>query len=350
MRCGSDGWLTGFGGEAAASLGDGSLLVHRGLEQSRSRRVPVDHVGIAPPVKVLVWPQCGEAVAVWSPVRREDVAESAERALRSAVVDDASSVVDEDDRVLDDESVEANRQRAVRRARTRFRRFCVANRLTRMWVLTFAGEGLHGPDGLERAKRCVRAFIRRMRRTLMRDRPFPYAYSFEPHPKGHGWHVNLFLAPVFVEKRHVQRVWGHGNVWFTDFERDSEDWLGRRIGGEVRAGGGGARSARNARRASRRAASYGSKYATKVWNDPSVFPPGVHRYEVAEGFAPRRQEVRVQDFSEAAAVVVSHPSFGELLWRMSSDDWVDHDGPACMVWMFDAPQRESRRRRRRCGQ
>lgn len=297
-----------------------------------------------------MWPQCGEAVAVWSPVRREDVEESAERAVRSARVDDGSIVVDERPRVLDDESVEANRERAARRARARFRRFCVANRLTRMWVLTFAGEGLHGPAGLEQAKSCVQAFIRRLRRTLLRDRRFPWAFSCEPHPQGHGWHVNLFLPPVFLGKRDVQRVWGHGNVWFTDFERDAEDWLGRRIGGEVRAGGGGARSARNARRGSRRAASYGAKYAAKLWSDPDVFPPGVHRYEVAEGFAPRVDEVRVQDFGAAAAVVVSHPSFGELLWRMSSDDWVDYDGPACSVWMFDAPQRESRRRRRRCGQ
>jgi hypothetical protein len=233
----------------------------------------------------------------------------------------------------DDEKSDRNSHRCATRSRGAMRRYMVHNRLTKMWVLTFRGAGLHGEDGWREVNREMHSFIRRLRRNFFRDRPFKYLFSAEPHPDGHGWHVNLMLQNVYIEKNQMQRCWGNGNVWYTDFTRDRQDWLGRSLG---RSAGGGRASARAG---ARRAASYAAKYIGKDLDESSGIPVGAHRYEVAQGFQPPSLRVRVRSFAAGLAYISRHPSFGRVEWHGKSDEWEGWDGPPCEVLFFDAPAR-----------
>lgn len=340
-----------------AAVGGASVRLGTELDHETGELVPVrdaERPGgrrgseLLPEIKVLLYPQAGEAVAVWMPAL--DVA--VERQEGSELVDEGDGGACTALLALDDEAEAearraANQLRSVRRSRARMRRFMVQNRLTKMWVLTFAGEGLHGDEGRQEAMRLVSLFMRRLRREFFRDRKFAYCFSPELHPGGHGWHINLFLKNVYIDKRQMQRVWAQGNVWYTDFTTDTEDWLGRRLGRVNGTGGGAALSARTARTGARRAASYAAKYGTKDWNNDQLFAPGVHRYEVSEGHQPKVEEFRVRTFDEAAALIAAHPSFGELVYAVSSSEWDDYEGPPVTVCMFDPPVAPRKRRARR---
>jgi len=211
----------------------------------------------------------------------------------------------------------------------------VHNRLCKMWVLTFAGEGLHGVEGRREAWRRVQAFVRRLRRTLFRDRPFPYAFSPELHPDGHGWHVNLFLQDLYIDKHQLQRLWGQGNVWYTDFSKDRYvKHTGRRIPA-VRAGSTGGGIAR----AAAKAAAYACKYAVKDWAVDEI-GEHAHRYEIAEGFQPTEQRFRVKTFADAWDLINAHPAVGERLdWLKLDCDMEGWNGPPMRLLRFARPVR-----------
>jgi DNA-binding XRE family transcriptional regulator len=90
--------------------------------------------------------------------------------------------------------------RANGRAASKSRRYFVRNALRYMWVLTLAS------GQYERAVLMaqVSEFARRLR-VALDGRAFPYWYSPELHPGGHGWHVNFFVAPRLVSMRRTQR-------------------------------------------------------------------------------------------------------------------------------------------------
>ncbi len=288
-------------------------------------RTQLDHEFISlDSVVVSLFPSCGEAALTFAPMAMG----------RPANVDENGELVPSLWSELDDEEKsERNSHRGATRSRGAMRRYMVHNRLTKMWVLTFAGDGQHGADGWRRTNEEMHSFIRRLRRNFFRDRPFPYLFSAEPHPDGHGWHVNLMLPNVFIDKHQMQRCWGNGNVWYTDFTRDREDWLGRSLG---RAAGGGRASGRAG---ARRAASYAAKYIGKDLDESSDIPAGAHRYEVAQGFQPVALRVRVRSFAAGLAYIGRHPSFGRVEWHGKSDEWEGWDGPPCEVLFFDAPAR-----------
>ena len=73
----------------------------------------------------------------------------------------------------------------------------------------------------------VSEFARRLRHELSAG--FPYWYSPELHPGGHGWHVNFFV-PHRIEHALVESVWGQGFVWVTDFERGRHGPKGEPLG------------------------------------------------------------------------------------------------------------------------
>jgi hypothetical protein len=280
-------------------------------------------------VVVKLFPSCGEAVAAFVPMkmRSKDLL-----ALPSKWSELAPEVRDE-----------VNARRGTTRSRVKMRRFMVHNRLVKMWVLTFAGEGLHGSAGYLQAQAETAAFMKRLRRDFFRGKPFPYLWSIEPHPQGHGWHVNVMLQNVFIKKSEFQRCWQssasriNGNVWYTDFTSDREDWLGRPIGGKI-----GKPASAGFRTAAKRAASYASKYIGKDLHDCSDIPAGAHRYEVAQGFQPEPVCVRFETFEAAARFIMSHPSVGSLEWFSRSCDWDDWDGPPVQLFRFDPPTRRSR--------
>ena len=143
--------------------------------------------------KFTLWPGCAEASAciVTSGSTRY---RAAERGREKS--DDESAVI---------------WQIANGRAATRSRRYFVTNRLRYMWVLTFANPPMERRDVMAE----VAAFARALRVFRGGD-SFPYWYSPELHPQGHGWHVNFFV-PFRIDHSAVSELWGHGFVWVTDF-------------------------------------------------------------------------------------------------------------------------------------
>jgi hypothetical protein len=98
------------------------------------------------------------------------------------------------------------RAEAGRRARTKVRRYVVANRLNRFVTLTYAGDGCFDPK-VVRAD--VGSFFKPLRPALGGG-PFPYAWAPEWHPGGHG-HVH-FAVGRYVPQRLIRDTWARGIV------------------------------------------------------------------------------------------------------------------------------------------
>jgi hypothetical protein len=188
---------------------------------------------------------------------------------------------------------------AARRAKRMVRRYCAANRLNRLGTLTYRGEGQHSPGAL---RSDVGAFFRRLRRTVG-DEPFPYLWVPEWHKSGHGLHVH-FAVGRFIGVRAIERAWGHGFVHI-------------KLLGDLPIGSGSLGEARQAAR-------YLSKYVGKAFG--STQTAGRHRYEVGEGFQPRRVRLDGATADEvlgwAETVMGKPPSY---LWR--SRDQEGWEGP-----------------------
>ena len=149
---------------------------------------------------------------------------------------------------------------AARRARGKVRRYCAANRLNRLGTLTYRGEGCHDPIGL---REDVAAFFRRLR-TGLGGRALPYLWTAEWHKTGHGLHVH-FAVGRYLRRSLIEQSWGHGFVHI-------------KLLGDLPVGSGALAEAR-------KAAGYLSKYVGKAFDEDSRIP-GLHRYEVAQGFEP----------------------------------------------------------------
>lgn len=201
---------------------------------------------------------------------------------------------------------ERSADEAARRARGQIRRYCASNRLNRLGTLTYGGEGCHDAHVL---RRDVGGFFRRMRRELGGD-GFPYLWVPEWHPGGHGLHVH-FAVGRYIPQRLIRDTWGRGHVHI-------------KLLGELPTGSGDLAEARLA-------AGYLAKYAGKAMEDDR--PPGLHRYEVAQGFAPFSvtcESETVEEVIETASIVMgSEPT---RVWHSSrSEGWLGP--PACwMAW------------------
>jgi hypothetical protein len=156
-----------------------------------------------------------------------------------------------------------------------------------MWVLTFAESQTNRGNVMW----LVSNFARRLR-ALRGGQGFPYWYSPELHPEGHGWHVNIFI-PFRVRHDVFAPLWGHGFVWVTDFATAQKGPKGEPMG-----------LCRSLREGLRRAAFYGCKYSQKDWS-PEHVGRGRHRYEIGQGFSPTGVSQWVDSPAEAQALVVS---------------------------------------------
>lgn len=206
-----------------------------------------------------------------------------------------------------------NEERATRRARTLSRRYMVSNRLYLMWVLTFAGEGLEATA--EGRRECMAHVARFAARLKKRFGVMPYWYSPEIHPNGHGWHVNFFVGKRLPHAE-VRELWGHGHVFVSDWTK--KRWIRRQNLPFIEA--------------VRKAAAYGCKYAQKDWN-AEVLDGGAHRYELAQGYKPKQEVLRVASLAEAVDLCIlrfrKRPSHA---W--SSNDAEDWDGPPVLCLTF----------------
>jgi hypothetical protein len=103
---------------------------------------------------------------------------------------------------------ERSQQEATRRAKSKLRRYCAANRLNRFATLTYAGAGCFDHQQL---RADVGEFFRRLRRELG-AKPLAYAWAPEWHPGGHGLHLH-FAVGRFVRVGLIKEVWGRGHVY-----------------------------------------------------------------------------------------------------------------------------------------
>lgn len=165
----------------------------------------------------------------------------------------------------------------------------------------------------------VSEFARRLRHELSAG--FPYWYSPELHPGGHGWHVNFFV-PHRIEHALVESVWGQGFVWVTDFERGRHGPKGEPLG-----------LCATPREGWRRAARYGCKYAQKDWSAEHVGRDN-HRYEVAQNYAPKSVGRWVRGKAEAEVIVaqVVTPEDQQHLRVWDSSEVADWVRPPVRTW------------------
>lgn len=224
----------------------------------------------------------------------------------------------------DDERAAENERRAVRRARGEMRRYMVSNGLRFMWVLTLGGDGLHEAEGRREVMRRCGLFARRLRDALGGE-PFPYLYSPELHPGGHGWHVNFFV-PMKISIELVRDLWsgvesgGDAPCGFVFVS----DWVAK-----VRR----ADPTMSVRSGVRAAARYAAKYASKDWS-ADVLAGRQHRYEVAEGFAPTKvcRWSSRREWIEQALLIVFGGEIPAEVWR--SEELKDWMGPPVFTWRF----------------
>ena len=195
---------------------------------------------------------------------------------------------------------------ASRRARTKVRRYCAANRLNRLGTLTYRGDGCHDQ---RQVRADIGAFFKRLRADVDGG-PFPYVWVPEWHPGGHGLHAH-FAVGRYIRRSHIIGTWPHGFVHI-------------KLVGDLPAGA-------TALREARRVAWYLAPYIAKSFAERRE--PGLHRYEVAQGFAPGVTEFRgLRDdvVEQAVRQMGSRPAHVS-----ASDEWRDYSGPPAMFFSWD---------------
>jgi hypothetical protein len=183
------------------------------------------------------------------------------------------------------------------------RRYCAANRLNRLGTLTYRGAGCHDPKEL---RAHVAGFFRCLRADLG-GQPLPYLWTAEWHKSDHGLHVH-FAVGRYVRRDLIERAWGRGFVHI-------------KLLGDLPVGS-------TTLDESRQAARYLSKYVGKAFDERRV--PGLHRYEVAQGFQPDR--VRLYGRTADEVLTVANRQMGsEPAYLWSSTEALDWQGPPA-VW------------------
>lgn len=191
---------------------------------------------------------------------------------------------------------------AARRAKGQIRRYCTANRLNRLGTLTYA-ESCRDP-ALTRAH--LGEFFKRLRRDVRGGR-LPYVWVPQWHPGGHGLHAH-FAVGQYVPRRAIEQAWPHG-------------YTSIKLIGDLPVGSGAAEEARKASR-------YLARYAGR--ETAGEKPPGLHRYEVAQGFQPERFRILGRTCDEVLGLASEwHAAAPAHVWR--SDEEKDWHGPPA-VW------------------
>lgn len=207
---------------------------------------------------------------------------------------------------------------AARRARTRVRRYCVANGLSRLGTLTYAplpeaervflrGTAVRCADPAA-VRAHVADYFRSMRKALG-GKPLPYVWVPELHKDGVNFHIHFALGR-YVPWMLVRDAWGRGGVKM-------------KLLSDLPVGSGSLEE-------SRHTAGYLSKYVAKQFADSSIRDMGMHHYDVAQGFQPKR--VRIWGRSPEEVLARASETFGQdpsRQWSSADDeDWV---GPPA-IW------------------
>jgi hypothetical protein len=188
---------------------------------------------------------------------------------------------------------------ALRRARSKARRYCAANRTNRFVTLTFGEPKCWDPVEL---RPLVGAFFRRLRADL--GASFPYLWVSERHKKG-DYHAHLAVNR-YVLRSAIERAWGRGFVKI-------------RLHGDLPSG-------RTALLEARRTAGYMAKYMTKSSGEVAA---GLHRYEVAQGFQPRREGVAGHSLAEVVDWASQRMGHRPDIEKPSAE-WEQYAGPPAL--------------------
>lgn len=127
----------------------------------------------------------------------------------------------------------------------------------------------------------------------------PNVWVPEWHPGGHGLHLH-FAVGRFIKRSLIERSWGQGFVHI-------------KLLGDLPVGSGTLDQ-------SRLAARYLAKYVTKDVNQNLA---GLHRYEVAQGFQPRRVAFTATTGAEALSMLSTEmakpPDY--VWWSAGEEEW-----------------------------
>jgi len=268
---------------------------------------------LRPPVVVTVNPfhvcvhvDCGEASVVHmgvQPVRAEWIPLGDGQEVRV----DSDGVIFETRQALSDiEKAFRNLAANNARARSKFRRYCKRNRLRKMWVLTYETQTLDR----KQIQEDMNGFMQRWRE-FRGGEAFPYTYVLELHKSREGYHVHVAVPLGFMDKHVLQKMWGHGLVWFEDRT---------------------APKGTSARKQSEILSSYLAKYLDKSFMDEGR-EFGEHRYEVAQGFDPTQVRREFASIKEAREWLAGYPNewFRECWSSNEKEEW---DGRP--VWLFES--------------
>ncbi len=185
------------------------------------------------------------------------------------------------------------RAEAARRARTRIRRYCCANGLSRLGTLTYGPPRCTDPAQL---RADLGDFFRSLRSALG-DRPLPYLWVPELHKDDVHFHVH-FAVGRYIPRRVIERAWGRGFVHIkllSDLPVGSTSWHEARL-----------------------AARYVSEYVSKTYATDGF---GRHRYDVAQGFQPKATRLEGRSakdvLSKACTVMGREP---EVRWSSAEKE------------------------------
>ncbi|MGA8723536.1 MAG: hypothetical protein WB565_00705 [Acidimicrobiales bacterium] len=150
------------------------------------------------------------------------------------------------------------------------------------------------------------SFFRCLREQLG-GRAIPYVWVVEWHKTDHGLHAH-FAVDRYVKRSFIERSWPHG---FVHIQLIGDLPVGSGVIGE-----------------SRRTAAYLAKYISKAFDDRRI--PGLHRYEVAQGFQPRR-EIFEAALMEDVVAMASDRMGARPSEVTTSETWANWTGPTAVA-------------------
>jgi hypothetical protein len=172
--------------------------------------------------------------------------------------------------------------------------------------LTYRGAGCHDPIEL---RGHVASFFRELRAELDTG-PIAYLWTAEWHKTGHGLHVH-FAVGRYIPRALIVRSWDRGFVHI-------------KLLGDLPVGS-------TSRDEARRAAGYLSKYVGKAFDHRRM--PGLHRYELAQGFKPAVRFVygrtAQEGLSAASELMGAEPAH---VWSSAEDPTWDRPPSVWASW------------------
>lgn len=204
-------------------------------------------------------------------------------------------------------SSESNAERAGRRARTKVRRYCVANGLDRLASFTYNEEGEGRATSAAQVMADLADFMKRLRAVFG---PQAEVHMPEPHKDGVHWHGHMAIGS-YIPQKLLEELWGKGFVHIKRF-KNVRTRDGRKVP-PVQA-----------------VAGYVAKYVGKTFETGTGVEFGRHRYECAQGFQPEAVVVSANSL-EGFQRRVSAEVGARVVVVWSSDKKEDWRGPPVVM-------------------